>query len=64
MLMVMSDMTKAAMQGVNFTEISTYVKSNCPGIEPEFVEVFRDMISPIVKKHQRLVEFYGTKMDV
>ena len=54
MLSVMSDMTKAACEGVNFVEVSTYVKNHCPGIEPEFVEVFRDMIYPIVRAHKNL----------
>ena len=52
MLSVMSDMTKAACEGVNFVEVSTYVRNHCPGIEPEFVEVFRDMIYPIVRKNR------------
>lgn len=54
MLFVMSEMTKAACEGTNFVEISTYVKNHCPGIEPEFVEVFRDAITPIVVKQRKL----------
>lgn len=67
MLSVMSDMTKAACEGMNFVEISTYVRNHCPGIEPEFVEVFRDMLCPIINQYHSgyfyavVVCEYGTK---
>ena len=50
MLCVMCDMTKAALEGVNFVEISTYLKNHVPGIEPEYIEIFRDMITPIMSR--------------
>lgn len=51
MLCVMADMVQQANNGTNFVEISTYVRNHVPGILPEYVEVFRDIISPIVHKH-------------
>ena len=48
MLWVMGEMTEQACNGMVFTEISTYVKNHCPGIEPEYIEIFRDFLSPII----------------
>lgn len=51
MLTLMSNMTKQAMEGTNFVEVSTYVRNHIDGIDPSFVEVFRDMICPIVMEN-------------
>lgn len=53
MLLLMHNMTKeVCLNFTNFTEISTYVKNCCPNIEPEYVEVFRDLITPICNRNQ------------
>lgn len=57
MLFVLADMITAAKSGTNFVEISTYVKNHVPGIEPEFVEAFRDILGPILHR-EKLLERY------
>ena len=47
MLQEMSTMTKNITEGVVYTDIPTYLKNHVPGITPEYIEVFRDIISPL-----------------
>lgn len=47
MLWEMAEMVDAVHNGSRFVEISTYVKNHCPGIEPEFIEVFRDFLGKL-----------------
>lgn len=54
MLLVMHDMTKLACDNTIFTNISTYVKNHCPNIEPAYVELFRDVITPISEQNEKL----------
>jgi hypothetical protein len=50
----MHQMTKeACLNNTNFVEVSTYVKNHCSNIEPEFIEVFRDLIIPICNKNKQ-----------
>lgn len=53
MLWVMGEMTQQACDGNVLTEISTYVMNHVPGIEPEYIEIFRDFLCPIVHKKQQ-----------
>lgn len=50
MLRLMSEMTQEAISGTKFVEISTYLKNLIPDIEPEEIEVFRDMLVPIMNR--------------
>lgn len=54
MLLVMHDMTKLACDNCIFMDVSTYVKNHCPNIEPEYVELFRDIFIPISNKNAKL----------
>lgn len=54
MLLTMHEMTKQACEKAVFTEVSTYVKNHCPNIDPEFVEVFRDVIIPMSNENSKL----------
>ena len=44
MLWTMGAMVSGVYEGHNYTEVSTFVKNHVSGIEPEYVEVFRDFI--------------------
>lgn len=56
MLFLMHSMTNYAKDGIIFTEISTYVKNHCPNIEPEYIEVFRDLLTPLCKENQKHIK--------
>lgn len=51
MLWTMGEMVKEASNGTIFTEVSTYVKNKCPNIEPEYIEIFRDTLHPIIQNN-------------
>jgi hypothetical protein len=53
MLCVMCDMTREALGGAIFVDVSGYVRNHCPGIQPEYIEVFRDMLNPIIAKNRK-----------
>lgn len=63
MLLTMHEMTKSACEKkIAFNEISTYVKELCPNIEPEYVELFRDLITPISKEQMPRYLIVGNKL--
>ena len=62
MLLTMHEMTKLACKETVFTEVSTYVKNHCPNIEPEYIEIFRDLIIPMNKKQMPKYLILGNKL--
>ena len=54
MLLIMHDTTKLACNDCIFMDVSAYVKNHCPNIEPEYIELFRDILTPISNKNAKL----------